>query len=110
MSTTNEILEKLETLQYRALRICLGTTYRTPRAELLQRTQIPLLKHRRTVRLRNFMYKRSCDPTYIVNVPGRTRVYDGVTMITFRSNFTSVERSLAWKGAREWNSLELPEG
>ena len=25
MSTTNEILEKLETLQYRALRICLGT-------------------------------------------------------------------------------------
>ena len=44
MSTSNEILVKIEKLQYRALRICLGTTYRTPRVELLQRTQIPLLK------------------------------------------------------------------
>ena len=38
MSTTNEVLDKLDKLQYRALRICLGTTYRTPRVELIQRT------------------------------------------------------------------------
>ena len=106
MSTTNEVLDKLDKLQYRALRICLGTTYRTPRVELIQRTQIPLLKYRRMAHLRNFMYKRSWDQQYIVSVPGRTRVYDGVTMKTFRANFTSVERSIAWKGAREWNRLE----
>ena len=106
MSTTNEVLDKLDKLQYRALRICLGTTYRTPLVELIQRTQIPLLKYRRMAHLRNFMYKRSWDQQYIVSVPGRTRVYDGVTMKTFRANFTSVERSIAWKGAREWNRLE----
>ena len=93
MSTSNEILDKIEKIQYRALRICLGTTYRTPRVELLQRTQIPLLKFRRIVDLRDFMYSR--DPVYVVNEPGRTRFYDGVTMITFRSNFSSIESSKA---------------
>ena len=77
MSTTNEVLDKLDKLQYRALRICLGTTYRTPRVELIQRTQIPLLRYRRMAHLRNFMYKRSWDQQYIASVPGRTRVYDG---------------------------------
>ena len=68
MSTTNEVLDKLDKLQYRALRICLGTTYRTPRVELIQRTQIPLLKYRRMAHLRNVMYKRSWDQQYIVSI------------------------------------------
>ena len=33
-------------------------------------------------------------------------IYDGVTMITFRSNLSSIDRSITWKGAREWNNLE----
>ena len=54
----------------------------------------------------NFMYKRSWDQQYIVSVPGRTRVYDGVTRKTFRANFISFERNIVWKGPREWNRLE----
>ena len=45
-------------------------------------------------------------PRYIDHTIGRTRQYDAVCLMTFRAHYKSVERSVIWKGAREWNGLE----
>ena len=59
MSANAESLDKLRKLQYRALRICLKTHHRAARIDLLVRSKLPLLCHRRTCHLRKYMYKRS---------------------------------------------------
>ena len=106
MSTFQGILGKLDKLQYRAIRICLKAPPRTSRVELTRQAEIPLLEFRRLVHLRNFAYGRSSDPRYIDHTIGRTRQHDAVCLMTFRAHYKSVERSVIWKGAREWNGLE----
>ena len=60
-------LQKLQTLQNRALRICLNVALVTPIQILHQSAQIPMLKIRREVHLKNFMYKLKSNINLFVN-------------------------------------------
>ena len=86
--------------------VCNNVLARTPRQELTYRAQLPLLEHRHITHLRNFMYKRKCKPEYQLNIQGRTRIHDATLVRTIRSNSRAFKRSVFYRGAKEWNSLD----
>ena len=51
------------------------------------------------------MFKRKLDVHYIDNTQAPTRQHDAVKVKDIRVNFTTVEKSVYCKGAREWNGL-----
>ena len=50
------LLEKLQRIQNRALRICLNSAPREPRIALHKKAGVPLLYHRRLTHVRNFAF------------------------------------------------------
>ena len=108
MGSINRSLDKLQ-LNNRALRICINAPNRIPRIKLLYLTQIPELKYRCTAHLRNFIFKRKNRPEYIDQKPARTRLHDGVLMETYKANYAAVDRSVSYKGPREWNNLSVQD-
>ena len=101
MGTFAPILDKLQKLQFRAIRICLNVLARTHRQELTYRAQLPLLEHRRIAHLRNFMYKRKSKPENQLNIQGRTRMHDATLVRTIRANSRAFERSVFYRGAKD---------
>ena len=98
-------LVRLQKLQNRALRVCLNSAEPLSRRELHARTRMPLLEHRRNVHLRNFMFKRKDDISYQDINPLRTGRHDAVLAKTIRANYTAFERSVFYRGSKEWNKL-----
>ena len=98
-------LDKLNKLQFRAARVCLGFQTRTPREVLSQNSQLPNLSFRRQVHLRNYMFKRKGNTTYTDERLRETRGSGAVLMKTKRARFASYEQSVDYRGSREWNSL-----
>ena len=104
--THNYLAEKLQKLQNRALRICIHAPPRSSRDFLHYTTNIPFLAYRRRAHLRNFMFTRKDNQNYIDLRNISTRIHNAVVFINIRANLTCFERSILWKGAREWNNLE----
>ena len=102
-------LDKLNKLQFRAARVCLGFQTRTPREVLSQNSQLPNLSFRRQVHLRNYMFKRKGNTTYTDERLRETRGSGAVLMKTKRARFASYEQSVDYRGSREWNSLCVNE-
>ena len=65
INANNKQLQKLETLQNRALRICLNVAIYIPVEVLHQSAQLPMLRVRRMVHLRNFMFKMKTNIKYL---------------------------------------------
>ena len=107
MSANNESLEALQKVQYRAIRTCLKTDIRTARIELLNRAQLPLLAFRRTVHLRNYMYKRSKNKKYLAPKTVNTRIHQAPVLTVPKSDTNALDRSILVKGGVEWNNLDL---
>ena len=105
MSANAEHLEDIRKLQYRALRICLKANIRTARVELLTRANLPLLAFRRTVHLRNYMYKRSKIDTYLDKAEIQTRAHTAPLFKIPKSDTKTYDKSILVKGGTEWNSL-----
>ena len=103
-ATANE-LEKLQRLQNRALKLCLGFHKRED-TELVHRTaKIPLLENRRRSHVFNFMYKRK-ELKHNLDVPIRcTRSADAPRFILPTPNLQCYKRSLEYSGAKAWNNL-----
>ena len=104
-ATTQELKDKLDRLQYRAIRICFDLDRRTHRQDLLDLAKLPRLCYRRQAHLRNFMYKRKNIPDYIDQGEHKTRIHDAPVMITIRANNSQFAKSVLLRGANEWNSL-----
>ena len=105
-NTNLQMIEKLKKLENRALRICLGSPYRTPRKILHYSTKVPLLVYRRLVHLRNFMFTRKRKINFIDTTYTRTRAHDAVKVKEIKSNFATFDRNVLSKGSKEWNSLD----
>ena len=99
--------DKWQKLQNRALRICLKSARREPTENLHREAVIPLLSDRRLALLRNFMFKRKESGKFLDLTPPRTRVHDAITFRTVNPTNKSFERSIYFKGAREWNNLDI---
>ena len=66
LGSCNKALSKLQSIQNRALRICISAPRRTSTNNTHNIAQMPELKHRRTAHLRNFMFKRKYRAEYIL--------------------------------------------
>ena len=78
----SKLLDKLQKLQNRALRICLNSVEPLSIKDLHARTGMPLLGHRQNVDLINFMFKRKEDTNYQDVNPLRTRRHDAILVKT----------------------------
>ena len=107
MSANEEHLDEIRKLQYRALRICLKANIRTPRVELLNRANIPLLSYRRIAHLRNYMFKRKRVEDYLDKSDIKTRAHAAPLFIIPKSDTKTLDRSILVKGGKEWNSLTV---
>ena len=106
MSASTESLETLRKVQNRALRTCLKANLQTPRVELLNRANLPLLAFRRTVHLRNYMYKRSKNKKYLATPKANTRLHQAPVFVVPKSDTKTLDRSILVKGGQEWNNLD----
>ena len=70
-------LEKLQRLQNRGLKLCLGYNKRTNTKQIHKEAQVPLLEDRRRAHLLNFMYiRRDRRPELLNNSEIKTRAHD----------------------------------
>ena len=108
--THSYLVEKLQKLQNRALRICIHAPPRSSRDFLHYTTKIPFLAYRRRAHLRNFMFTRKDNQNYIDLRNIGTRIHNATVFKNIRANLTCFERSILWKGDRDWNNLETAIG
>ena len=106
MDTHARVLKKLQVLQNRALRICLRSQPRESRDVLHREAGLPLLENRRFTHLRNFMYARKDNGDYVDTNVNSTRAHDAVRFKIELAKSKTFERSIYYKGAKEWNSLD----
>ena len=98
-------LDKLQRLQNRCLRICLGHNrlYGTKRAH--KEASAAFLKDRRRAHILNFMYLRQAR-TDLLNVREiRTRAHDAPLFTVKVPRCEAFKRSVGYFGALEWNEL-----
>ena len=107
MNTNMGILNKLQKLQNKALKICINSPWRTETDMVHNYTKIAKLDHRRTCHLRNFIHKRRDKEIYIDNTEFNTRRRDAVIMKISRVECRMYERSVYHRGAKEWTSLPV---
>ena len=65
LSCPGALLEKLQRIPNRALRICLNSAPREPRIALHKKAGVPLLYDRRLTHVRNFAFKRARKSEYL---------------------------------------------
>ena len=98
-------INKIQRLQNKCLRICLGEERRfsTDRAHKL--TGTPFLVDRRKAHIRNFMYlrKRRVDLLNVREI--RTRAHDAPLFNLKIPRCEAFKRSIGYAGALEWNNL-----
>ena len=105
LSCPGALLEKLQRIQNRALRICLNSAPREPRIALHKKAGVPLLYHRRLTHVRNFGFKRARKSEYLDIATINTRRNVAPILKTWNVKYKLVEHSAYVKAAREWNSL-----
>ena len=98
-------LDKLQRLQNRALKLCLGFHKRED-TEVVHRTaKVPLLENRRRSHVYTFMYKRK-ELKHNLDTPRIcTRSADAPKFILPTPNLECYKRSLEYSGAKAWNTL-----
>ena len=105
INSNQQQTKKLQTLQNRALRICLNTRLQTPIKILHQSIQLPKLTARREAHLINFMYKYKNNEKYLNNRNVRTRLHDAPVFKTLKPNNEKYKNNVFYIGAVKWNNL-----
>ena len=98
-------LDKLQRLQNRCLRVCLGQERHFSMEAAHKLTFVPILKDRSTAHTLNFMYKRK-DRAELLNLAQiRTRAHDAPLFKVKIPRYESFKRSVGYSGSTLWNSL-----
>ena len=92
-------IKKLQTLQNKAIRICLNTQIYTPIDVMHQSVQLPKLSMRREAYLVIFMYKYRNDTKYVNKRNVRTRLHDAPFFVTKRPNNEKYKQNVFYYGA-----------
>ena len=98
-------ISKLQTLQNKCLRICMGKERRfdTNRAHKL--SNVPFLEDRREAHVGNFMYKRKSKPGLLNRREIRTRAHDAPLFNVPIPRCEAFKRSVSYHGSSTWNGL-----
>ena len=101
------ILDKLQRLQNRGLKICKGFDRRFNTGRLHSITKCPMLMSRREAHLNNFMYGRLSDPLSRDLRGLNTRAHDAPPFKVKVPKNETYKRAVDYRGAVQWNSLSV---
>ena len=107
INANNKQLQKLQTLQNRALRICLNAAIYIPVEVLHQSAQLPMLRVRRMVHLRNFMFKMNTNIKYLNTRNICTRLHDAPVFELIKPSCEKYKNNVFYNGAVTWNNLPV---
>ena len=102
------ILEKLQIVQNKALRMSLGLDHMYPTLLTHQQAGISRLEPRRNMHLLNFMYKQQSNLTLVNNREVYTRAHDATIFLTIKPKNETCKKSALYRGAMSWNALNVP--
>ena len=96
-------------LQNRCRRIICNYNSASPLTtfEMHKVTKTPFLWQRRRTRLLSLMFRRKIDPLYLDNRQTTTRQHQGPVFKVQRTKMSSFKNSIYYRGAIEWNGLDL---
>ena len=101
----NKDIKKLQRLQNRCLRVCLGKERRFDSDRAHKLTNTPFLRDRRRAHIRNFMYIRKSRRDLLNMREIRTRAHDAPLFDIKVPRCEAFKRSVGYAGALEWNNL-----
>ena len=101
--------DKLQRLQNRGLKLCLGLNARYNTDLLHTEAKVAKLEPRRICHLSNFVFHRAHDPRYIRVVDRQLRRFKAPIMTEIGCNNSTFSRSVLFQGALLWNSLHVNE-
>lgn len=101
------ILDRMQIVQNKALRMCLGLDYLYPTVLTHQRAAISKLEPRRRMHLVNFMYKQQSNQDIVNNRNVFTRAHDATLFLCFKPKNESSKKSALYRGAIHWNNLTV---
>ena len=97
--------DKLQRLQNKGLKICMGFNRRYDTDNLHVLTKMPKLKVRRNAHLNNFMYNRVKSNVGVDGRDIRTRAHDAPLFTITVPKLEAYKRSVQYAGASKWNEL-----
>ena len=100
------LLDKLQRLQNRCLRICLGAErdFSSKKAHTL--ATVPFLKDRRVEHTQNLMFIRKVRKHLLNTREIRTRAHDAPLFLVTIPRCEAFKRSVCYHGSVEWNNLD----
>ena len=109
INTLVKIRGKLQRLQNRGLKMCMGYHARYDTDLLHIECKTPKLEPRRVCHLTNFVFYRAHDPKYIRVVYRQLRRFNAPIMTEIVANNNSFCKSILYQGALHWNRLPVDE-
>ena len=106
-NSDQKLLEKLQILQNRALRICLNRQGHIPVILLHRECKLAKLEARRIAHVRMFMYKQKGNEMIVNNMEIHTRAHDALLFTTILPRNEKYKRNIYYNGALKWNELSV---
>ena len=100
---------KLQRLQNRGLKLCLGHHARYDTDLIHHEAKVPKLEPRRACHITNFVYQRAHDPKYVRVIERQLRRFNAPILTEIAANNSTFSRSILFQGALHWNSLPINE-
>ena len=101
----NKDIRKLQKLQNKCLKICVGKERRFDTNAIHKIANVPFLKDRREAHVLNFMYIRKKNGRLMNNREIRTRAHDAPLFNVGIPRCEAYKRSVGYFGAVGWNNL-----
>lgn len=101
------ILDKLQIIQNKSLRRCLGLDYLHPTILTHREAKLSQLHRRRVMHLYNFMFKQKKNQDIVNLRDVRTRAHDAVLFTTIIPKNETCKKSALYRGAVLWNDLSV---
>ena len=105
--TSNRLLDKLQKLQNRGLRICFGPGMGMSTDDMHREASISKLFDRRVAHIYTFMYKQKMNRDLIDIRDIRTRAHDAILFATLQPYCEKYKHNVYYHGARSWNQLPV---
>ena len=99
-NSDTKLLDKLQVLQNRALRVCINRQEHVPTVLLHQECKIAKLEVRRIAHLRMFMFKQKNNVMIVNRREVNTRAHDALLFTLFRPNNEKYKRNIYYNGAQ----------
>ena len=101
----NKDISKLQKLQNKCLKICMGKERRFGNEAIHKLANVPFLKDRREAHVLNFMYIRKKNVRLLNNREIRTRAHDAPLFNVSIPRCEAYKRSIGYFGSVSWNNL-----